>query len=79
MRSPRRSIGISTDSYTYDNAGNTETRTIGGDKQTLVWDDEGHLAKLTEPDGSGGTKTTSYVYDADGNRLLRRTDAATTV
>ncbi|SEE15662.1 intein C-terminal splicing region/RHS repeat-associated core domain-containing protein [Streptomyces sp. 3213] len=71
--------GISTDSYTYDNAGNTETRTVGGDKQTLVWDDEGHLAKVTEPDGSGGTKTTSYVYDADGNRLLRRTDAATTL
>ncbi|MFF9407997.1 polymorphic toxin-type HINT domain-containing protein [Streptomyces anandii] len=71
--------GVSTDSYTYDKTGNTETRTIGGDKQTLVWDAEGHLAKVTEPDGSGGTKTTSYVYDADGNRLIRRTDAATTL
>ncbi|WP_432181382.1 polymorphic toxin-type HINT domain-containing protein [Streptomyces sp. NBC_00063] len=71
--------GVSTDSYTYDNAGNTHTRTIDGDKQTLDWDSEGHLAKVTADDGNGGTKTTSYLYGADGNRLIRRTDAATTL
>ncbi|MFE0632520.1 RHS repeat-associated core domain-containing protein [Streptomyces sp. NPDC058864] len=62
------------DSYTYDTVGNTHTRTIGGDTQTLDWDAEGHLAKVTE-----GSKTTSYVYDADGNRLIRRTDSETTL
>ncbi|WP_329119298.1 polymorphic toxin-type HINT domain-containing protein [Streptomyces sp. NBC_01465] len=71
--------GISADKYHYDFAGNTDTRTIAGDQQTLLWDDEGHLAKVTQPDGSGGTKTTSYVYGADDNRLLRRTDSATTL
>uniref|UniRef100_UPI00069648FD RHS repeat domain-containing protein n=1 Tax=Streptomyces odonnellii TaxID=1417980 RepID=UPI00069648FD len=67
------------DDYTYDATGNTETRTVRGSKQTLVWDAEGHLEKVTEPDGKGGTRTTSYVYDVDGNRLLQRTDAETTL
>uniref|UniRef100_A0AAU3GNM5 Polymorphic toxin-type HINT domain-containing protein n=1 Tax=Streptomyces sp. NBC_01401 TaxID=2903854 RepID=A0AAU3GNM5_9ACTN len=71
--------GTTTDSYTYDASGNTETRTLGGDKQTLTWDPEGHLAEVGKPDGNGGTKSTSYVYDADGNRLLQRTDAGTTL
>ncbi|MFF4831684.1 RHS repeat-associated core domain-containing protein [Streptomyces sp. NPDC001315] len=66
-------------SYTYDPTGNTETRTIGGVTQDLDWDAEGRLAKVTEPNGSGGTKTTSYLYDADGNRLIQRTDADTTL
>jgi RHS repeat-associated protein len=34
---------------------------------------------VTQPDGNGGTKTTSYVYDADGNRLVTRTDTDTTL
>ena len=67
------------DSYGYDEAGNTDTRTIAGDEQTLDWDAEGHLAKVTQPDGSGSTKTTSYVYDADGNRLISRTSTETTL
>ncbi|MFE7311516.1 hypothetical protein ACFU7T_00130 [Streptomyces sp. NPDC057555] len=57
----------------------TTTRTLHGDKQTLAWDPEGHLAKVAEPDGDKGTKATSYVYDADGNRLITRTDAKTTL
>ncbi|MGW1326328.1 polymorphic toxin-type HINT domain-containing protein [Streptomyces antibioticus] len=71
--------GVSVDSFTYDAAGNTETRTIHGDKQSLVWRADDKLSQVTQPDGSGGTKTTSYVYDADGNRLIRRTDAGTTL
>jgi RHS repeat-associated protein len=71
--------GTATDTFTYTATGDTETRTIGGDKQTLDWDAEGHLSKVTEPTGSGGTKTTSYVYNAEGDRLIRRTDAETTV
>ncbi|WP_309228132.1 RHS repeat domain-containing protein [Streptomyces lunaelactis] len=56
-----------TSSFTYDEAGNTEKRTIGTRTQDLTWDTEGHLATLTE---SG--KTTSYLYNADGNRLIAK-------
>jgi RHS repeat-associated protein len=67
-------------SYTYDSTGNTRTRTVGGDTQTLNWDAEGDLSSVTEDDGSGGTKSVaSYVYDADGNRLITRTDSDTTL
>ncbi|MFI1769752.1 polymorphic toxin-type HINT domain-containing protein, partial [Streptomyces sp. NPDC020800] len=71
--------GVSQDTYTYDDAGNTATRTIVGDKQTLNWDAEGHLSQVTKPDSSGHTKTTSYIYDADGNRLITHTDTDTTL
>ncbi|GFJ93940.1 hypothetical protein Prum_075820 [Phytohabitans rumicis] len=53
--------------YTYDNAGNTATRpTATGATQTLTFDREGHLAKLLQ-----GTDTSTYLYDADGKRLIR--------
>ncbi|MFD7315155.1 polymorphic toxin-type HINT domain-containing protein [Streptomyces sp. NPDC059883] len=68
----------SQDNYTYDETGNTATRTVSGDTQTLTWDAEGQLAKVTEPDGSG-SKTTTYLYDADGNRLIARTPTETTL
>ncbi|MFF4290984.1 polymorphic toxin-type HINT domain-containing protein [Streptomyces sp. NPDC001633] len=71
--------GTSTSAYGYDNVGNTTTRTVHGDKQTLTWDAEGHLAKVTEPAGDNSTKTTSYIYDADGNRLITHTDTTTTL
>ncbi|MFD9219523.1 RHS repeat domain-containing protein [Streptomyces sp. NPDC060064] len=50
-----------------DKAGNTTKRVIGSRTQDLTWDTEGHLATLTE---SG--KTTSYLYDADGDRLIAK-------
>ncbi|MBA2897794.1 RHS repeat-associated core domain-containing protein [Nonomuraea soli] len=66
--------GARTDTFTYDNAGNTTKRVLGTTTQTLDWDAEGHLAKVAE-----GTKVTEYLYDADGNRLLRRDPTATTL
>ncbi|MFJ9854995.1 polymorphic toxin-type HINT domain-containing protein [Streptomyces sp. NPDC101150] len=71
--------GTSQSSYTYDKTGNTTTRLLQGDEQTLRWDSEGHLASVTEPAGDSGTKSTSYLYDADGNRLLARADDKTTL
>ncbi|MGW2239474.1 RHS repeat-associated core domain-containing protein [Streptomyces sp. NPDC001759] len=62
-------------SYTYDGSGNTHTRTLNGKTQTLDWDSEGHLAKVSNADGTSA----SYLYDADGNRLLARDDSGTTL
>ncbi|MFE3942750.1 hypothetical protein ACFXPV_12900 [Streptomyces sp. NPDC059118] len=46
---------------------------IGGDEQRLDWDASGDLTRTTEANG------TSYVYGADGSRVLRRDAKATTV
>jgi RHS repeat-associated protein len=62
------------ESYTYDEAGNTTSRTVGGDTQTLDWDVEGRLSTVSSDGGD-----TSYVYDTDGNRLLRRDPSGTTL
>ncbi|MDH6455486.1 RHS repeat-associated protein [Streptomyces sp. SAI-119] len=54
--------------YKYDDQGNTTKRYgITGSAQSLVWDIEGELSSLTE-----GTKTTDYLYDANGDLLIRR-------
>lgn len=53
--------------FEYDEDGNTTKRTIGATTQNLTWDDEGHLATLTQDD-----KTTSYLYDAEGDRLIAK-------
>ncbi|MEV6302194.1 RHS repeat-associated core domain-containing protein [Actinoplanes sp. NPDC051861] len=53
-------------SYGYDAIGNMTTRP--GDDQSLTWDAEGHLARVTR----GGTLVEENVYDADGNRIVRR-------
>ncbi|MFD9790420.1 RHS repeat-associated core domain-containing protein [Streptomyces sp. NPDC059070] len=66
--------GSRTESYTYDEVGNTKTRTIQGNTQNLEWDVEGHLAKVTE-----GGKTTEYLYDVGGNRLIKRDPSGTTL
>ncbi|MFF6873667.1 polymorphic toxin-type HINT domain-containing protein [Streptomyces sp. NPDC012450] len=61
--------------YTYDAAGNTITRveTAGSTTtQSLNWSAEGKLTKLTE-----GTATTDYLYDADGELLIRRASGTT--
>ncbi|GIF96968.1 RHS repeat-associated core domain-containing protein [Catellatospora citrea] len=68
-----RSVAISgpgvsrTDTFGYDVAGNTTARTVAGAGQVLAWDAEGHLASVTS-----GSNVTSFLYDADGNRLIRR-------
>ncbi|MFF7264881.1 polymorphic toxin-type HINT domain-containing protein [Streptomyces sp. NPDC008159] len=74
-----RPDGTALQSYGYDEVGNTTTRTIGGDTQTLLWDTEGHLAKVTEPVEGGADKVTEYLYDPEGNRLIGRTSTETTL
>ncbi|MEU6122594.1 polymorphic toxin-type HINT domain-containing protein [Streptomyces sp. NPDC047123] len=67
------------DSYGYDLTGNTTTRTLRGTSQTLTWDAEGHLAKVSEPVEGSKDKITEYLYDTDGNRLISRTPTETTL
>ncbi|MEV1064204.1 polymorphic toxin-type HINT domain-containing protein [Streptomyces sp. NPDC050263] len=55
----------SQDTYAYDSAGNTTKRILSGNTQDLTWNVAGKLTKVT------GAKTTDYVYDASGQRLLR--------
>ncbi|GLW35249.1 polymorphic toxin-type HINT domain-containing protein [Actinoplanes regularis] len=62
-------------SYEYDAIGNTTKRTEAGQNQTLEWDAEGHVSSVTNADG----RKTSYLYGADGGRLLRREPNATTL
>ncbi|MET7780938.1 RHS repeat-associated core domain-containing protein [Streptomyces sp. NPDC005388] len=62
-----KTTGATTGSYVYDSTGNTITRPGPAAQQTLAWNTEGKLAGLTE-----GTKETSYLYDANGELLIRR-------
>ncbi|MEU0860494.1 RHS repeat-associated core domain-containing protein [Streptomyces griseofuscus] len=70
--------GTNPTSFGYDEAGNLHTRTpTTGPGQTLTWDDESHL---TEVDTTGSSPTaTTYLYDADGNQLIRRDPGQTTL
>ncbi|WP_328534757.1 RHS repeat-associated core domain-containing protein [Micromonospora zamorensis] len=78
--------GSRTYRYAYDAAGNTKCRpnttaantcTDGGQSahQVLAWDPEGHLA-ATAP---AGEQATTYIYDADGSRIVRKGPSGTTL
>ncbi|GAA0976114.1 hypothetical protein GCM10009555_035240 [Acrocarpospora macrocephala] len=62
------STGTRTLAYDYDKNGNTTTRpSASGAPQTLTWDAEGRLSAIQE-----GAAKTEFVYDAAGNRLIRK-------
>ncbi|MER5209266.1 polymorphic toxin-type HINT domain-containing protein [Streptomyces sp. NPDC002838] len=56
--------------YAYDTTGNTLRRPgkTTGAAQSLIWSEEGKLARLTED-----AQSTDYLYDADGALLIRAT------
>ncbi|MFJ3019534.1 RHS repeat-associated core domain-containing protein [Streptomyces tendae] len=60
--------------YEYDAAGNTTKRTIGGNAQNLTWDATGKPTSVKDSAGE-----TTFLYGADGNRVLRKDPKATTV
>ncbi|MFB7475102.1 RHS repeat domain-containing protein [Kitasatospora sp. NPDC056184] len=66
--------GTRTDQYGYDAAGNTTSRPTANGSQALEWDAEGHLAKVTQ-----GVAVSSYLYDAEGARFIRRDSTGTTL
>jgi RHS repeat-associated protein len=63
-----------TGGYEYDAAGNL-TKVTGGSTgdQVLTWNTQGKLATLTSAAGAS-----SYVYDADGNLVIRRDPGSVT-
>ncbi|WP_328492069.1 hypothetical protein OHS59_04435 [Streptomyces sp. NBC_00414] len=61
-------------SYAYDAAGNTEIRDLSNTTQNLTWNQENRLDTITA-DG----KKTAYVYDAEGNRTLEKSDSGSTL
>ncbi|MCZ7420756.1 RHS repeat protein [Verrucosispora sp. WMMA2121] len=67
--------GAQNGSYSYDATGNMTSRSGGSaGTQTLTWSPEGQLESSTDLTG-----TTEYIYDADGNRLIRRDPAGRTL
>jgi RHS repeat-associated protein len=66
--------GDRVDEYGYDPTGNTTSRVLAGQDETLNWDLEGHLTSVNK-----NGQTTSFVYDADGRRLLRRDPTGATL
>ncbi|WP_327367047.1 RHS repeat domain-containing protein [Streptomyces sp. NBC_01217] len=68
-----KTTGAKSSTYSYDETGHTTTRPGIQATQTLVWDSEGKLTKTTEPAvGSKSALDTGYLYDADGELLVRR-------
>lgn len=62
-------------SYGYDAIGDLTSRATAAGTQNLTWDAEGELASVA--DSRKGT--TSYLYTADGDRLIRRDHTGTTL
>lgn len=56
-----------TDNYTFNSNGQLVARTVNGKQSTFDWNELGQLVTATI-DG----KQTSMIYDADGERLIRR-------
>jgi RHS repeat-associated protein len=76
-----------TENYQYDENGNMKCRPAGTatdicpggttaakENQALTWTDDGRVAKTTDKTGD-----TTYLYDADGNRLIRRDPTGSTL
>jgi YD repeat-containing protein len=67
--------GFAQHTYGYDQGGHLTERTLSASTQDLTWSPEGHIESID--DSVEGL--TEYVYDADGNRLIRRDPRGTTL
>ena len=63
-------------SYTYDNNGNTTSKTDSAGTTNYTWDYENRINSVTLP-GSGGT--ISFAYDPFGRRIKKSSSAGTSV
>jgi RHS repeat-associated protein len=62
--------------YTYDNNGNTTSKTDSTGTTNYTWDFENHLTSVTLP-GSGGT--VSFKYDPLGRRIYKSSSSGTSI
>nr|BFE62416.1 hypothetical protein GCM10020063_069420 [Dactylosporangium thailandense] len=70
----RSGSATGSDTFGYDATGNMTSRTVAGrPAQTLAWDAEGLLSSVTDSNG-----VTSYIYDANGNRLVAKDPSGAT-
>ncbi|MFD8013725.1 RHS repeat-associated core domain-containing protein [Streptomyces sp. NPDC058955] len=60
--------------YEYDASGNTTKRVIAGDTQSITWDATGKPTSVTSVAGQ-----TTFLYDAEGNRIVRKDPSTTTL
>ncbi|MFD3686985.1 RHS repeat-associated core domain-containing protein [Nocardiopsis sp. NPDC058631] len=67
--------GARLEQYEFDEAGNMVSRITPAHEQGLEWDAEGLLVRVSDADNG----VTSYVYDAEGSRLIRRDGATSTL
>ncbi|WP_051370875.1 RHS repeat-associated core domain-containing protein [Streptomyces sp. 142MFCol3.1] len=58
------------DSFGYNAAGQMNSRTVNGVTSDLVWNAQNRVTKITQKK-TGGDEVSGYVYDAEGNVLLR--------
>ncbi|WP_456694948.1 DUF6443 domain-containing protein [Aeromicrobium sp. P5_D10] len=65
-----------TELFEYDSTGNTTERSTGAGGQLIVWDREGRQKSVED---KATHETTTYIYDADGNRLLKSDSAADSI
>ncbi|MGW4897421.1 polymorphic toxin-type HINT domain-containing protein [Kitasatospora sp. NPDC004240] len=68
--------GTRTSTYQYDATGNTTAITETGGTTTLGWNSQGKLATLAKTEQAAPN---GYVYDAEGNLLIRRNPGKTTL
>ncbi|CAM5696744.1 GIY-YIG domain-containing protein OS=Streptomyces canus OX=58343 GN=AQI96_40750 PE=4 SV=1 [Streptomyces canus] len=66
----------SSTSYSYDDAGNTQTRHTSTGDQTLAWNNAEQLTSISN--STTGTAA-SYIYNADGSLLLQIDPTTTTL
>ncbi|GAA2833239.1 RHS repeat-associated core domain-containing protein [Kitasatospora paracochleata] len=74
--STRSASGTAVTSFQYDALGNTTKVTDPSGSTNLTWNGEDKLSTLAKPGQNPGT---TYLYDADGNQLLRRNPGKTTL
>ncbi|MEV0561391.1 polymorphic toxin-type HINT domain-containing protein [Dactylosporangium sp. NPDC050588] len=67
-----------TDTMTYDNAGNTQQRTINGVVTDFTYNSENQFASATVHAASGDQQTT-HLYNAVGGLLVRKEPGGTTL
>src|SRR5262249_52043003 len=65
---PHAPTAVNGDSYGWDANGDLSTRTVGGQSDTLIFDAEHRLGITTRSIGIN-----TFLYDVDGNRLLKTT------